>query len=256
MNRAALRNHQPGALVLSLDFELMWGVRDHVTRDHPYIENLYGARRAIPRILTLFEEFDVAATWATVGFLFAVSREDLEEMTPAVRPSYADARLSPYEESTGSDEREDPLHYATSLIEQIGRAARQEIATHTYAHYYCGEAGQSLDTFRADLRAAVEIAARRGFALRSIVFPRNQHNPGYDEVLLEMGIVAFRGNPPSYAWRFSDGAGGRRAGKRLARLADSYVGLGGPSTTPWSTGPSPSSSVPSTASSVATERRS
>ena len=29
---------QPGALVISLDFELHWGVRDHVTRD----DSLYG----------------------------------------------------------------------------------------------------------------------------------------------------------------------------------------------------------------------
>jgi hypothetical protein len=69
--------------------------------------------------------------------------------------------------------------------------------------------------------------------LRSIVFPRNQHNPDYDEALLEAGITAYRGNPRSYAWRFSDGAGGRKTGKRLARIADSYVSLAGPATTPW-----------------------
>ena len=70
-------NQNPGfgALVISLDFELHWGVRDKRPVDGPYRENLLGAREAIPRMLDLFEEFGVAATWATVGFLFAKNRD-------------------------------------------------------------------------------------------------------------------------------------------------------------------------------------
>lgn len=224
----------PGALVISLDFELLWGVRDRIGGDDPYMRNLLGARLAVPRILELLEEFEAAATWAAVGFLFATSRSELEELTPALRPSYADRRLSPYEEETGADEREDPLHFALSLIERIRSTPRQEIATHTFSHFYCGEEGQNQEAFHADLEAALAIAARRGIILRSIVFPRNQHNPRYDDTLLEMGITAFRGNPASYAWRFSDGAESRGVGKRAVRLLDSYVSLAGSGTTPWS----------------------
>jgi hypothetical protein len=38
-----------GEFVISLDFELMWGVRDHATRD-TYGANVLGGREAIPRI--------------------------------------------------------------------------------------------------------------------------------------------------------------------------------------------------------------
>lgn len=224
----------PGALVISLDFELLWGVRDRIGSDDPYRSNLLGARLAVPRILELLEEFEAAATWATVGFLFAASRSELEELSPALRPSYADHRLSPYEEEIGVDESEDPLHFALSLIERIRSTPRQEIATHTFSHFYCGEEGQNLGAFRADLEAAEAIAARRGITFRSIVFPRNQHNPRYDDTLLQMGITAFRGNPESYAWRFTDGAESRWIGKRAARLLDTYVSLAGSGTTPWS----------------------
>ena len=72
-----------GALVISLDFELHWGVRDKRPADGPYRENLLGAREAIPRMLDLFEEFGVAATWATVGFLFAKNRREREEFSPS-----------------------------------------------------------------------------------------------------------------------------------------------------------------------------
>lgn len=222
-----------GALVISLDFELMWGVRDRIGSNHPYTVNLRGARAAIPRLLELFEEFDVAATWATVGFLFATSRREREEVTPLMRPYYADPRLSPYDEKTGEDEEEDPLHFAGSLIERIRRTPRQEIATHTFSHFYASERGQSQETFRADLEAALTIAARRGIEIESIVFPRNQHNPRYDSILIEKGIKAFRGNPTSYAWQFANNAESRGVGKRAVRLIDSYLSVTGAGTTPW-----------------------
>ena len=58
-----------GQFIISLDFELLWGVRDHADRDS-YGQNVTGARAAVPRMLDLFERHGIAATWATVGFLF------------------------------------------------------------------------------------------------------------------------------------------------------------------------------------------
>jgi hypothetical protein len=75
-----------GALVISLDFELHWGVRDKRSVAD-YRENLLGARRAVPAMLALFAEFGVRATWAIVGLLFAVSRREMLERLPARRPS-------------------------------------------------------------------------------------------------------------------------------------------------------------------------
>ena len=43
----------PGQLIISLDFELLWGVRDHADRAS-YGDNIIGAREAIPHILELF----------------------------------------------------------------------------------------------------------------------------------------------------------------------------------------------------------
>ncbi len=46
----------------------------------------------------------------------------------------------------------------------------QEIASRTFAHYYCLEPGQDA----ADLEAARAIAAAQGLATRTLVLPRNQ----------------------------------------------------------------------------------
>lgn len=224
----------PGALVISLDFELHWGVRHRFGTDNPYSKNLLGARVVIPRLLELFQEFELAATWATVGFLFASSRQDLYRVSPDRRPRYTDVSLSPYGEATGSDEIEDPLHFAPSLIEEIHRTPRQEIASHTFSHYFCTAEGQTSETFRADIEAAREIAEERGIHLRSIVFPRNRRQPAYDDVLIENGISAYRGNPLSWTWRVDESGAGREAARRAGRLFDTYLNLSGFNTTPWS----------------------
>lgn len=216
-----------GALVLSLDFELLWGVRDLVGPADPYRRNIAGVWDSLPRVLALFEEFGVAATWATVGFLFARSRAELEEFSPRLKPRYEDPALWPYDEPLGDSEADDPLHYAPTLIDAIQRTPRQEIATHTYSHYYCLAPGQSRQAFKADLDSAIRIARTRGVTLRSIVFPRNQHNPAYDDLLVDAGIVCYRAKPRAAMYRTD------APQHRAARLADAYLNMAGTHTTPW-----------------------
>lgn len=218
---------QGGALVISLDFELHWGMRDKERPDGPVRAALLGARDAIPRMLDCFERFDVAATWATVGFLFARDRDELAGFEPSVCPHYLSADPGPWNEPVGACEDDDPLHFAPSLIDRISRCPRQEVATHTYSHYYCLNEGRSAESFDADLRSAVAIAARRGLAVRSIVFPRNQHNPAYADVLRDHGIICYRGNPNGWMYR------GTTRSHRIARLADSCFNLSGQNTVAW-----------------------
>jgi hypothetical protein len=159
--------------------------------------------------------------------LFAENRDVLSKFRPSILPEYLDRRLSPYDEVVGHNERDDPLHFAPSLIDLVSKAPRQEIGTHTYSHYFCGEAGQTRSSFEADIAAAVAIAASRGISLRSIVLPRNQFNPDYADVLLANGITAFRGNPGTWMWRFRDNVQGNRWWKRAGRFSDAYFPLGG-----------------------------
>ncbi len=221
-----------GAFVVSFDFELHWGVRDHMPPNGPYLQNLLGSRVVIPRLLRLFERYDLAATWATVGFLFAASRTELDHFRPAILPKYKNPALDPYVEPTGSGEHEDQLHYAASLVDQIRQSPGQEVATHTFSHYYCLEPGQTLDAFQADLRSSVAIAAERGIALRSIVFPRNQVNPAYASALLDAGISCYRGSENGWMYR-SVPQSQKVAAMRAARLADSYFGIPGRQIVNW-----------------------
>lgn len=210
------------AFVISLDFELHWGVRDQFPLRGAYTPNLEGARTVIPKTLELFKSYDIGASWATVGFLFARSKDELLSYYPAIQPLYSDKKLDPYVEPLGQGEADDPLHYAPSLIQQILDTPKQEIATHTFSHYYCLEAGQSAEAFRADLQSAKAIAKSWGIDIRSIVFPRNQINPAYNQILLDLDIPIYRGNETS--WFYEAAAVGEQSyAKRGGRLLDTYA---------------------------------
>ena len=126
-----------GQFVISLDFELLWGMRDRADR-RTYGENILGARVAIPRIMELFAKSDISATWAIVGFLFCKNRDELMDVSPTVdqRPRYHNPKLSNYNYFTelGWNETESPHYFAASIIEQIANTPKQEIGTHTFSH--------------------------------------------------------------------------------------------------------------------------
>ncbi|MEM8609722.1 MAG: polysaccharide deacetylase family protein [Myxococcota bacterium] len=216
-----------GSFIISLDFELHWGVRDVVDvrskRDH-----FLRAREAIPETLRLFREYEVHATWATVGFLFARNKRHLLEHAPSVRPRYDEARFDPYAnlDQIGNDEKDDPFHYAGSLLRLVAETPGQEIGTHTFSHYYCLEQGQTRDAFEHDLRAAASIGEPFGNVTRSLVFPRGQHNPAYDDVLPHAGVETYRVPPTFFAYR-PRRADQERLSQRAFRLVDSYVPIGG-----------------------------
>ncbi|MGI9069863.1 MAG: polysaccharide deacetylase family protein [Bryobacteraceae bacterium] len=214
---------QQGIFVVSLDLELYWGVRDKFSLDY-YKDNLLGARIIIPRLLRLFEKYDIHATWATVGFLFFDCREDLLRACPNLRPIYANQALCPYRDlsSIGNDEQEDPFHFAPSLIREIASFPDQEIASHTFSHYYCLEPGQTKETFRADLDAALAAAAMWQIKLKSIIFPKNQCNSDYFDVCREREIIAYRG-AETFWFAQPDVA----PHKRAVRLLDWYLPISG-----------------------------
>ena len=231
MFTGADRGAGPGALVISLDFELHWGVRDWVRPGDPYQARLLGAREAIPPILDLFHEFGIQSTWATVGFLFASTEDECRAFWPSIRPRYDHPKLSPYQEPVGKDESADPLHFAWSLVERIASAPGTEVASHTFSHYLCLESGQDEESFRADLDAARRIASWRGIELQSLVLPRNQWNPEYGSAVRDAGFRCYRG--PQRGRGTARGAAGSHMIARGFRLADAYVNLDGPCTTQW-----------------------
>ena len=154
----------PGNLVISLDFELLWGVRDHSSRE-TYGANVLGGRTAIPAILELFASRDVHATWAVVGAVLCESKDELLTRLPAGGRTGAPPLTSLDE--IGDDERHDPYHFGASLARLVASCPGQELGTHTFSHLCALEPGHSVGTETVASAARWRSGARRKAASRA-----------------------------------------------------------------------------------------
>ena len=171
-----------GALVISLDFELVWGLFDHITIQDKvtYFDNTL---KVIPRLLDIFGKNNIHVTWATVGMLFNENWEEWFSNIPVDKPTYENQKLNPY--SYGEQHSKsglDRFFFAPQHIKAIQSVKGQEIGSHTYSHYYCLEKGQTQAQFDSDLQRAVKVANKFSIKMESLVFPRNQFNESYLEV--------------------------------------------------------------------------
>jgi len=212
-----------GTLVISLDFELIWGVFDTVIIDSK-MQYFLNTRKVIPKILHLFKASSINATWATVGMLFNENWAEWEGNIAEQKPDYTNSILSSYKygdaiKSKGYNE----LCFAPQLILDIIKTSGQEMATHTYSHYYCLENGQGPVAFRQDLEQAIKMANKFGVDMKSLVFPRNQIKEEYLSICADLGISNVRSNPDSWYWNDTSKSG---LLTKIARTADAYTSLG------------------------------
>lgn len=221
-----------GHLVISLDFELFWGMFDKVTLEE-YGDRIAGERTAIPRMLQLFREYGIHATWATVGMLMARNKEELMSLLPPphLRPRYEDMRVSSYEyiktAPLGTDCESDIYHFGSDLVEKISSTPFQEIGNHTFSHFYCID-GHKNDSsiFEADLKTHAEVAKKYEITTTTIVFPRNQASDEALRTCFAVGIRAYRGNESHLLYQARKDSE-QSLFIRAFRLLDHYINISG-----------------------------
>jgi len=212
--------------IISLDFEKMWGVFDKRTISS-YGENIANVEQVIDRLLALFEKYDIHCTWATVGMLFHHNIQSCKNKFPIVLPQYANSNLSSYMHLKEISSNDFGIYYSgIASINKISKVPNQEIATHTYSHFYCLEEGSSVDAFSKDLEMAVNISKQNGFETNSIVFPRNQYDKTFLEICSKMGLKAYRGTELSWVQR-SRNQNELKSIHRVIRFIDSYINITG-----------------------------
>jgi peptidoglycan/xylan/chitin deacetylase (PgdA/CDA1 family) len=214
-----------GIFVISLDFELYWGMRDVISVEG-YSKHLDGTPKAVEEMLELFDKYDTHVTWATMGFLFCKDKEEVKKFQPKKLPNYKDDEINLYSYMDNNFIK-DEYHFAPKSIELIKSYKNQEISTHTFSHYYCLEEGQDEESFYEDLLSCKNIAQEKDIKLTSLVFPRNQYNQSYLGVIKKAGITSYRGNEKGWIYEARTEEEKKTPLKRALRILDSYVNISG-----------------------------
>ena len=214
-----------GAFTLSLDFELIWGTQDLAGIEGFGKACLFERQRIVGDLLALLDEFEISATWCTVGHLFLDSCDG--KHAEMKRPSHAWLNDDWYKNDPGGSETDQSIFLGKSLVQKIlACPTPQEIGFHSFSHVIWGDPGCSRAVAESEMKACVEAASWTGVRPVSFVFPRNR--AAYLDVLAAHGIRVYRGPGPRWYER-DDNPG---ALGRLAHLLEVALGTAAPTVLP------------------------
>ena len=177
-----------GVMIFSLDLELAWGTRGRPSAAHvgPYLD---GTRYAIDRLLTLFEDHEVPATWAIVGSLL------LGRGTDDSHDWLSDDRFRDVPRGNSITE---PRWYAEDILRSIQECSTtQEIGCHTLTHLYVDPTPAGREAFREELRRFRQLFDQL-LLEQPITFIYPKAMMGHFDVLAEEGFRCFRGPEPRW----------------------------------------------------------
>lgn len=174
-----------GSVVISVDAELAWGVHDRYPLSPSETRRVAAGRPGWDRLVDLFDEFAIPATWAVVGHLLAEDADALQAGHPLSERWFDTYRRE-------VDEHPEWWH-ATDLVEAVVAAsAGHELASHSFSHVVF--AGATRETAEAECRLARTVGDGFGLELTSFVFPRNA--VAHREALASAGFDCYRGVRP------------------------------------------------------------
>lgn len=221
-----------GNLVISLDFELLWGLAGWESKQiDAYVSHIQGSVYALKKILEIFRRYDMKCTIAFVGCMNYSSIEDLRSDLPKIHPKYKNELFSSQSSLIPqiNNKYQSELFFCSDLITELSTDKNVELASHTFSHYYCLEEGQSILDFKNDIRAVLNNARKNNICMSSIIFPRNQVAKDYLELCKYYGFTHYRGTLNNLLYK-SNKTCMRYSIKGGLRLLDTYFNISGSNT--------------------------
>lgn len=215
-------NKKNGGLLISLDFEKFWGVCSSKTLDN-YGENILNVKYVIPKLIALFEKYEIHVTWAYVGFLGFENMDVLKKNIPSSEPKYINTNNSTYTYIARYQSNQHQYYFLdNNELGQIYNSKNAELCSHTFSHLFCLEKGVGKNDFENDLLAFNKIQAHNNYRkAKSIIFPRNEINSDFLYLLEKYGYSSYRGIEESFGYR------GNSLIHKAFRLVDNFINLSG-----------------------------
>lgn len=219
-----------GSLVISLDFELFWGLAGWTESQlNDYRPRIEGAVKALQLILETFTKYNIKCTIGFVSGINYASLSDYLSVAPIEKPSYKKELFSSYgllHTMLKKGRIDSNLLFRPDTIKILKKNPLVELGSHTFSHYYALEEGQTIGQFEADIKTAQEEANKMNVSLKTIIFPRNQIPTSYHDVCAKYGFTHIRGNEESLLYK-SETTPSKYDIKRILRLFDCYFNITG-----------------------------
>lgn len=197
----ARRTLERGSVTFSIDFELAWAWRYTKSGRNPLAMAAL-EREQVPKLVRIFEEYEIPVTWATVGHLFldrcsrgahGLAHEDLPRVPHFESTWWKFGTGDWYQHDPCTDRIRDPAWYGPELVETVMRSTiRHEIACHTFSHTgfasYC-----PADVAAAELDACLDAMKSFGLTPKTLVFPGN--DAGHFGIVAKKGFRTIRWFP-------------------------------------------------------------
>jgi peptidoglycan/xylan/chitin deacetylase (PgdA/CDA1 family) len=201
---------QKGGFIISADFEMAWAWR-YTKTGAKYLDKARTERSNFPKIIDLFDKYNIPITFATVGHLFLESCEKEDHDWMARIPHFDDHwkfnNGDWFDHDPCSNYKKDPEWYAPDLIQMIINARpNHEIGTHTFTHIDFTYKNCPPMVANDEIKACIEAAKPFDIQIKSLVFPGGTW--GNIEALKKHGIEIYRNNlnyDLAYPWRDSLG---------------------------------------------------
>jgi hypothetical protein len=191
-----------GSLTVSLDFELAWAWQYSRRMNGDIVARGLHERQQVPKIIHLFDQYGIPATWATVGHLFLERCErgadgrahaDMPRLRHFETPLWVFSSGDYYQFDPCTDVRRDPAWYAPDLVGLIlASRVNHEVACHGFSHAGFGDYCPP-EVAAAELDACARAMAPYGLKPTTMVFPR--HDGGNFATLAQKGVHIVRSFP-------------------------------------------------------------
>ncbi len=176
-----------GVFTFSLDLELAWGTRrtKPMSQTEPFFR---GTREAIIKLLSLFDKYDISATWAITGALLLGSKD----------------KKHPWLKGDGcsdiptGDSSNQPFWYGEDIFSLLQQSKiPQEFACHTLTHPLLSMEHIRKAEFANEIELFLRLFENKNIERPlSFIFPKAQMN--HHSLLTEYGFRCFRG--PEARW--------------------------------------------------------
>lgn len=182
-----------GVFVISLDYEMMWGAIFNEKVKSGYLYRTKYIEESVNELLLLLKRYHIHATWASVGLIACTGKDEALIMADHnVKDPYSDLRLSDFIKSI--DDNDYYRYFSPDSLLKISDTEGQEIATHTFSHFYLKEHKNALEVIESEIQKSKNVLEQlTGLTVKTLIMPKNQVSKNLRIYMKKCSISIIRG---------------------------------------------------------------